>query len=119
MCVCVYLPGVLLGTTAIAVLTKYTFPYNWTWTEALLFGAMMAATDPVATVAVLGEVCIALLHHVKQLIAHVLWQPLPDLPTFESRRNTPTGSLDLCTLQLAYATVIICLHFPVRLHVVV
>lgn len=48
--------GVLLGTIAIAVLTKYTFPYGWSWTEALLFGAMMAATDPVATVAVLEEV---------------------------------------------------------------
>jgi sodium/hydrogen exchanger 10/11 len=48
--------GVLLGTAAIAILTKYTFPYHWTWTEALLFGSMMAATDPVATVAVLGEV---------------------------------------------------------------
>lgn len=50
--------GVLLGTIIIAVLTKYTFPYGWSWTEALLFGAMMAATDPVATVAVLEEVCV-------------------------------------------------------------
>ncbi len=48
--------GVLLGTGIIAVLVRYTFPYHWSWTEALLFGAMMAATDPVATVAVLGQV---------------------------------------------------------------
>ena len=46
----------LLGTGIIAVLVRYTFPYHWSWTEALLFGAMMAATDPVATVAVLGQV---------------------------------------------------------------
>ncbi len=49
-------PGVLIGTGAIAVLMRYSFPYDWSWTEALLFGAMMAATDPVATVAVLGQV---------------------------------------------------------------
>lgn len=48
-------PGVLLGTGAIAVLMRYSFPYGWTWTQSLLFGAMMAATDPVATVAVLGD----------------------------------------------------------------
>lgn len=46
----------LLGTGAIAVLMRYSFPYDWSWTESLLFGAMMAATDPVATVAVLGQV---------------------------------------------------------------
>ena len=49
-------PGVLLGTGAIAVLVRYTFPYGWTWTESLLLGAILAATDPVATVAVLGDV---------------------------------------------------------------
>ena len=46
----------LLGTGIIAVLARYTFPYGWSWTESLLFGAMMAATDPVATVAVLSQV---------------------------------------------------------------
>ena len=29
-------PGVALGTILTAVLVKYTFPYDWTWTESLL-----------------------------------------------------------------------------------
>jgi NhaP-type Na+/H+ or K+/H+ antiporter len=49
-------PGVLVGTALTALLVKYTFPYNWSWVEALLFGAMFSATDPVAVVAVLKEV---------------------------------------------------------------
>lgn len=65
-------PGVLIAMAAIAVLTRYTFPYGWTWTQALLFGAMMAATDPVATIAVLGSVskaCVSydLLRHLHQV----------------------------------------------------
>ena len=46
----------IVGTILTAVLVKYTFPYNWTWVESLLFGAMFSATDPVAVVAVLKEV---------------------------------------------------------------
>lgn len=38
------------------MLVKYTFPYNWSWVECLLFGAIFGATDPVAVVAVLKEV---------------------------------------------------------------
>ena len=49
-------PGVLVGTVLTAVLVKYTFPYGWSWTLSLLFGAMFSATDPVAVVAVLKEV---------------------------------------------------------------
>jgi NhaP-type Na+/H+ or K+/H+ antiporter len=52
-------PGVLIAMSSIAVLMRYSFPYGWTWTQALLFGAMMAATDPVATIAVLGSVSMA------------------------------------------------------------
>lgn len=52
-------PGVLIGMGGIAVLMRYSFPYNWSWTQSLLFGAMMAATDPVATIAVLGNVSSA------------------------------------------------------------
>ncbi|CAL8460804.1 g335 [Coccomyxa elongata] len=48
-------PGVLVGTALTAVLVKYTFPYDWSWVESLLFGAMFSATDPVAVVAVLKE----------------------------------------------------------------
>jgi NhaP-type Na+/H+ or K+/H+ antiporter len=32
-------PGVALGTIMTAVLVKYTFPYNWSWTESLLVSA--------------------------------------------------------------------------------
>ena len=46
----------IVGTILTAVLVKYTFPYDWTWVESLLFGAMFSATDPVAVVAVLKEV---------------------------------------------------------------
>ena len=46
----------LVGTVLTAVLVKYTFPYEWSWTLSLLFGAMFSATDPVAVVAVLKEV---------------------------------------------------------------
>ncbi|KAK9908624.1 hypothetical protein WJX75_000582 [Coccomyxa subellipsoidea] len=48
-------PGVLVGTALTAVLVKATFPYDWSWVECLLFGAMFSATDPVAVVAVLKE----------------------------------------------------------------
>ncbi len=48
-------PGVLVGTILTAALVKYTFPYNWSWVESLLFGAMFSATDPVAVIAVLKE----------------------------------------------------------------
>jgi Sodium/hydrogen exchanger family len=46
----------MFGTGVLAVLIKFTFPYDWSWTQCLLVGAMMSATDPVATVAVLGQV---------------------------------------------------------------
>lgn len=49
-------PGVVVQFLLIALCAKYVFPYNWSWPEAFLFGAMMSATDPVAVVAVLQEV---------------------------------------------------------------
>ncbi len=55
-------PGVLVGTAITAVLVKGTFPYDWSWIECLLFGAMFSATDPVAVVAVLKEVSNDHLH---------------------------------------------------------
>ena len=56
----------IVGTILTAVLVKYTFPYNWTWVESLLFGAMFSATDPVAVVAVLKEVCLEHNEHNEQ-----------------------------------------------------
>jgi NhaP-type Na+/H+ and K+/H+ antiporter len=49
-------PGILFCSSLTAVLVKFTFPYNWSWVECLLFGAIFSATDPVAVVAVLKEV---------------------------------------------------------------
>ena len=49
-------PGVVMGTALTALFVQYAFPYNWTWTESLLFGAMLSATDPVAVIALLQEV---------------------------------------------------------------
>ena len=52
----------LFGASITAVLVKYSFPYNWSWVECLLFGAIFSATDPVAVVAVLKEVKPCTLH---------------------------------------------------------
>lgn len=49
-------PGVFIGTGLLGVCMKYLFPYNWNWSQCLMFGAMMSATDPVAVVALLKEV---------------------------------------------------------------
>eukprot|EP00878_Enallax_costatus_P037337 GHUV01042162.1.p1 GENE.GHUV01042162.1~~GHUV01042162.1.p1 ORF type:complete len:355 (+),score=100.67 GHUV01042162.1:663-1727(+) len=49
-------PGVVIQFLLIALCAKYAFPYDWSWPECLLFGAMLSATDPVAVVAVLQEV---------------------------------------------------------------
>eukprot|EP00878_Enallax_costatus_P006804 GHUV01007132.1.p1 GENE.GHUV01007132.1~~GHUV01007132.1.p1 ORF type:complete len:889 (+),score=286.27 GHUV01007132.1:1018-3684(+) len=49
-------PGVVITFLLIAICAKYFFPYSWSWPQALLFGAMLSATDPVAVVAILHEV---------------------------------------------------------------
>ncbi len=48
--------AVLTGTGMTAVAVKCVLPYSWSWPQALLFGAIAAATDPVAAVALLKEV---------------------------------------------------------------
>jgi NhaP-type Na+/H+ or K+/H+ antiporter len=48
-------PGVIISTVLTATVVQEIFDYGWTWNEALCFGAMMSATDPVAVVALLGE----------------------------------------------------------------
>lgn len=54
-------PGVIIGTILVGLFAKYVFPYEWCWPKALLFGAMLSATDPVAVVALLKEVRIQIL----------------------------------------------------------
>lgn len=49
-------PGVVIGTILVSIFAKFVFPYGWCWPKALLFGAMLSATDPVAVVALLKEV---------------------------------------------------------------
>ncbi len=49
-------PGLLLTTLLTAGLSYYTFPWGWSWTVCLLFGALISATDPVAVVSLLKEV---------------------------------------------------------------
>lgn len=49
-------PGLIICTLATAALVKIVFPWNWEWEVALLFGALISATDPVAVVALLKEV---------------------------------------------------------------
>ena len=48
-------PGVLINTSLTAVFVKYCFPYNWSWSQSTLFGAIVSATDPVAVVALLRD----------------------------------------------------------------
>lgn len=44
-------PGVLIGCVLIGVIAKYLL--NWSWNLAMIFGAILSATDPVAVVALL------------------------------------------------------------------
>ncbi|CAN0482500.1 unnamed protein product, partial [Laminaria digitata] len=48
-------PGVILGAGLTAAFMKFILPYDWDWNLCLVFGSMVAATDPVAVVALLEE----------------------------------------------------------------
>lgn len=48
-------PGLIVCTLLTAVLAKTAFPWDWSWSVALMFGALISATDPVAVVALLKE----------------------------------------------------------------
>jgi len=50
--------GVGTGAVMTAVIMRYMFPYGWSWPQSFLFGAIVAATDPVAAVSLLKQVCI-------------------------------------------------------------
>ena len=52
-CICLAGPGVLMGAGLTGVFAKLVLPYNWTWYFSFTFGAILAATDPVAVVALL------------------------------------------------------------------
>ncbi|KAA0167706.1 hypothetical protein FNF27_07268 [Cafeteria roenbergensis] len=48
-------PGMAIGTGLTAAVGVYLFPYQWSWEASLMFGSILAATDPVAVVALLKE----------------------------------------------------------------
>ncbi len=49
-------PGLIVATLTTAMVAKYLFPWEWSWPIALMFGALISATDPVAVVALLKEI---------------------------------------------------------------
>jgi NhaP-type Na+/H+ or K+/H+ antiporter len=49
-------PMVLAGTCLVALIGWGVFPYGWSWALSMTFGAILAATDPVAVSALLNEV---------------------------------------------------------------
>ena len=50
------IPGMCIAAAMTAVLATFVFDYYWNFKEGLLFGAVTAATDPVAVVSLLREV---------------------------------------------------------------
>ena len=48
-------PGLLLCSFLTSLMARFIFPYNWSWVTSLMFGTILSATDPVAVVALLGE----------------------------------------------------------------
>merc|ERR1712232_567039 len=52
-CVILAIPGVVLATFMVAGFCLAVFPYNWSFAFAMTFGSILAATDPVAVVAIL------------------------------------------------------------------
>ena len=48
-------PGVILGASLTAVFVKLILRFDWSWSLSMVFGSMVAATDPVAVVALLEE----------------------------------------------------------------
>ncbi|CAM9175603.1 unnamed protein product [Ectocarpus sp. 12 AP-2014] len=52
-------PGVILGAGLTAVFMKFVLPYDWDWNLSMVFGSMVAATDPVAVVALLEELGVS------------------------------------------------------------
>lgn len=53
-CLLMAFPMVLAGTTLIACVAYYIFPYGWSFNLAMTFGSILSATDPVAVNALLS-----------------------------------------------------------------
>merc|ERR1712125_114641 len=52
-CVILAIPGVVMATFMVAGFAMTVFPYGWNFAFAMTFGSILAATDPVAVVAIL------------------------------------------------------------------
>ncbi|UTW05813.1 cation:proton antiporter [Pseudomonas benzenivorans] len=48
-------PGLIIATLLTALLVRLALPLDWGWPVALMFGALVSATDPVAVVSLLKE----------------------------------------------------------------
>lgn len=49
------IPGVIVNVGLIYIVARYILPYDWNFTQCVIFGAMFSATDPVAVVSLLRE----------------------------------------------------------------
>ena len=49
------LPGVIISGALGGLVNYHIFPYEWTWNFSMVLGSILAATDPVAVVALLNE----------------------------------------------------------------
>lgn len=52
-------PGVLVGTALTGCVGYYVLPYGWGWPISLVFGSILAATDPVAVVALFNTLGVS------------------------------------------------------------
>jgi NhaP-type Na+/H+ or K+/H+ antiporter len=52
-------PGVLIGAALTGAAGRYLLPYGWDWNTAMLFGAIVSATDPVAVVAIFNSLGVS------------------------------------------------------------
>lgn len=99
-----------------AVVAHFILPYDWSWPQSLLFGAIVAATDPVAAVALLKEVGSS--PQCQQFFYH---QPLPscslqmmDSLTYQTRRpdDLKSGHYTVGTPLVCceHVQVVVCSH---------
>lgn len=54
-CLLLAVPGVILGAGMLGVIIKVLVPYGWDWSFCFALGSILAATDPVAVVALLND----------------------------------------------------------------
>lgn len=58
--------GVGTGSVMTAEIARYILPFDFSWFQSLLFGAIVAATDPVAAVALLQEASMIVMVSLQQ-----------------------------------------------------